>query len=274
MDTPGSRPPLGAEREQELARRIEAGVVAAAVLVGRWPAPAGVTADDLAEVRDEGEQARQDFLLGNVRLVWWAVRQSRGRTRVSAEELFQEGFTALAESLERYDHRIGRFSTYALPRVRDRLAAVTSTGMGALGLPAYLAIRRQRALALAGELGQVLGAEPTADRLAEAMGRPRRWVEELLRHGPPLGLEQVAEPSVGHDAEERLLWGQIEACLARLPGPGEQVLRLRHGLRGAAPLSYREVAAVLGCSVSQVRRIEATALVTLRARLGLLADAG
>lgn len=58
--------------------------------------------------------------------------------------------------------------------------------------------------------------------------------------------------------------GLVETALAQLPPIDGEVVRLRFGIGRLPPRSAAEVAALLGLSVEQVRRIELGALRALR----------
>ena len=70
------------------------------------------------------------------------------------------------------------------------------------------------------------------------------------------------------EVDLRLEAQQLHSAMARRLEPREQeILRLRYGLGGAAPLTQREVAAQLGISRSYVSRIEKKALERLRVEM-------
>ncbi|MFZ0530462.1 MAG: sigma factor, partial [Propionicimonas sp.] len=140
MSTPSAvtRPP--AEEQAALARTIEAGVLAEHLLAtGERPLPA--TEAELRALVAFGQEAFQQFLLGYVRLVGKLAAAEAKRSGLATEDLFQEGFLAMAEALRRYDHRRGRFSTYATVRISQHLAEVGAARLGALALPAGRALR-------------------------------------------------------------------------------------------------------------------------------------
>jgi RNA polymerase sigma-70 factor (ECF subfamily) len=88
------------------------------------------------------------------------------------------------------------------------------------------------------------------------LGRVRRLVSRLVQGRPPLAdVESVA----GQRGEV----ARVTAALAAFPARDRQLI----GLRVAADLSYREVAAVLGTSEAAAKVATHRALVKLRARL-------
>jgi RNA polymerase sporulation-specific sigma factor len=71
------------------------------------------------------------------------------------------------------------------------------------------------------------------------------------------------------DLSSRELQGKLRGMMARCLTEREQeVISLRYGMTGAAPLTQREVAERLGISRSYVSRIETRALERLRQEFG------
>ncbi len=273
-----SLPPLlTAEQEVLLARSIEAGVLASHHLAaGRSPVTA--TTAELCQLEAEGRLAWQHFLLANVRLVWREVRRCGRGSGISDEELFQEGFVALAGALQRFDHTRARFTTFAIPRLRQHLAAVSASRLGGMGIPASRAVQLRHAHRLAAELAQELGRPPALAELAQALGRSPQQVAMLLNHRPPVPLDPqlgdtgalaVFDPPLPElEADPRLA-----LALDDLPHHERRVVGLRFGFADGVPHTCQEVAQIIGMSVSSVRRIERRALESVRRRLVPTVDA-
>lgn len=260
---------LDPARERALARRIEAGIVAAHALAHPWRTDA--SREELRRIGHEGERARQEFLAANLRLAAMLAGRAARRTGMEPGELLQEGVVALAHALQRFDSRRGRFSTYAFPVVSRHLMQVTSSLGGQLGLPPSRAVALRRAEGLVRELAQDLARTPGLDDIAGALGRDRGWTARLLRHRPPVSfdlLEQLpADPNPVYDRrDDGLVLERLRAEIERLPGDQRAVIRLRFGLVDGRCRSYREIAAVQKLSASSVRRIEQRGLATLRCR--------
>lgn len=257
---------LTAEAERRLARAIEAGVLAEHLLAtGERPVPA--TDAELAELVAEGRRCWQQFLLANVRLVRkLAGRQSR-RSGLALDDLFQEGFVALAGALQRYDADRGRFSTYACTRVEQHLGEVAAARLGELSLPKSRAVQLRRARALAGALTQQQGRTVSVAELAAGLDQTPDWTRRLIGHRPPLSLDAMADGQLADwrqpDPEERIFAAQLRRLLGRLPTDQAELLRFRFGLAGD-PLSLAQAAQRLRISHSSAKRLERTALATLR----------
>lgn len=253
---------LTAQQEQELARRIEAGLYAAHVLAEGLPC-ADATVAELRQLQEMGEQAFGDFVTANLKLALRLAAEAHQRSGVSAEELFQDACLGLVEALLRFDHRRGmKFSTYAFPWVRNAVACSQATRGGQLPTSVHRARQARRLRAEAAWLGSRLGHELTAAELAEHLGRDSDWVRRALVADQPfeldLDLDRIACSTApdGFAAVEppALDWWQ------GLGGLEARVLRLRFGLDDGNPRTLQDTARLLGTSVSSVRRVERQAL--------------
>lgn len=264
---------LTAAQEQDLARTIEAGVLAGHLLqTGERPVRA--SEEELSDLVALGQAAWRRFLLANTRLVRKLANREARRTGLDPEEMFQEGFLALAEALRRYDPGRSRFSTYATLRVTQHLSEVAASRLGELWIPKSRAVQLRRARGLAAALGQERGHEVDAVELATELKRPAAWVAALLSHrgaAPSCGGETLDLPEPAPiDFDEGILRGQIRRAVASLPRQEAEVIGLRFGLTTSQPVSTTGVAALLGISRSRVRRVEHGALARLRPLIGSL----
>ncbi len=252
---------LAAADEIRLARTIEAGLLATELLARGEVTLA--SADELLQVQRDGQNAWQQFLLANVRLVQSVAAPVARRSGVSAEELFQEGFLGLADALLRWDFAAGyRFSTYAMAwirrRVTDASVAVEAQGPGST----RTALRARRLRGLSDQLTGELHRHASDHELAQLVGRSADWVGRMRALQPAATLEpeliaapQTVEPDFGPEVLE---------LLANLPWLESQVVSRRFGLDGDRPLNQRAAAEALGLSLSTLRRHEARALRRLR----------
>jgi len=268
MKKPQSAPLLTPEQELLLARRIEAGVLAAELLAS-GARPVAATVDELVLLVDSGRQAWHDFLLANLRLVWNLVGRESGRAGLPVDDLFQEGFVALAGALQRFDPARGRFSTFATVRVRQRLAEAAAGRLGALELPDSRAMRLRQARGVEGALVQEHGRSIDSVELAEALGRPVEWTRHLLGHRAPVALDPTDDgPALaaaqGPDPDEAIYARQVRRVLRRIDPDQAEVVALRYGLATGEPVDVAAIATRLGLSTSTVRRLELRGLAALR----------
>ncbi|MGJ9423969.1 sigma factor [Aeromicrobium sp. CF3.5] len=88
------------------------------------------------------------------------------------------------------------------------------------------------------------------------------WIGGAMRTPPRVDVPLPAQDGVAATRDESWTW--IEG----LDPPASEVLRLRHGVGGAAPMSRRQVAEHVGLSPGRVRAVETEAMRQLRVQLG------
>ena len=201
--------------------------------------------------------------------MWKLVGRETGRAGLPIDDLFQEGFVALAGALQRFDPERGRFSTFATVRVRQRLAEAAASRLGALALPDSRALRLRQARGVEGALAQEYGRSIELAELAEALGRPVDWTRQLLGHRAPSSLNPAddgpATTDTVPDPDQAIYARQVRRVLRRIDSDQAEVLALRYGLATGEPVDVAGVAARLGLSTSTVRRLESRGLAALRA---------
>jgi RNA polymerase sigma factor (sigma-70 family) len=268
MKTTSEHALLTAEQERELARAIEAGVLAEQLLA-TGARPVSASATELREVAESGRQAWQRFQLSNLRLVWKLAGQESRRTGLGVDELFQEGCVALAAAVQRYDFTRGRFSTYALTRISQHLSVAGAARLGELALPGSRALQLRRAKSVQARLGMARGGEVGVAELASELQYSLRRAQTLIRYRAPVSIDTCDSAwqlpdQTSEDPEWHHFCGQLVGMLAKVPSDQARVLRLRYGLDGQSAVSIVELAAVMGLSISTVRRLERRGLSALR----------
>lgn len=222
--------------ERDLARAVEAGLIAQHFLDIPEPCPLG-TREELAAVAELGRQAWERFLAANMGLVLHVVRRDAGSSK-EQDDLVQEGFLGLVEALETFDWARGtRFSTWAVPYVRGRVAAARRLDRGGIRIPA----RRLRAAAAAGE---------HAVRVASIHG-----LEDL---------ESSWWQDSGGEADDEPDWDDVSSALGGLSAHERSVLAHRFGLDGDRALTQGATARRLRLPVKRVRATEESAIRHLR----------
>lgn len=266
MNTMTSVDLLTAEDEARLARRIEAGLWAQELLDSAATRTDAST-EELQVLVDQGHQSWQHFWLANLRMVHKVAATEARLTGLGFDDLFQEGCLALAGSLQRFDYRRARFSTFAMQRIQHHVSEVSACRLGALALPPSRAVRLRRVQAVSARLSQCLGRDATAAEVAAEFGKPRAWAEEYLSHRPAASYdadESIHLAAATPDPDLRLLCGQLPRLLRKVPRDQAEVLRRRYGLDGREPVPVESVASELQVSLSTVRRLEQRALGLLR----------
>lgn len=282
-----SVPRLRAEEEVELARAIEAGLLAAERLATRTTRDPQLLMDLHRLVR-LGRDANERFVLANVRLVeFWARRRwlAGSNGGLALEDLVAEGMVGLVHAVEMFDFTLGyKFSTYASWWIRQRQQRAAARNTAAtipfevLGQLAELHSARED---LAGRLGRPAGE----GELADAMGTTRQRVRELSfidRSAVSLDRELSAggrgtgtrrtvgdlleddAPAVDGQVCELDLRRQVRGLVQTLMPREQRVLALRFGLQGQEPHTVEETAKVLDVPPALVRQALDGALSKLR----------
>lgn len=273
---------LDAGQERDLAARMERGRQAAA----RLDAGADGGANEAALrawVRD-GEEARRQFILANLRLVIHIARRYRNRS-LDFMDLIQEGNLGLIEAVDHFDGERGnRFSTYAGIRIRRVIERALVDRGRLIRLPVYLDSRRRALYAARERLRKRRGREPAAEELATVLGdgwsadgvmmldeasmMPMSLDGPIVGDGSLLVGETVADASeqvpFEHAVEARLR-EEVAAALATLEPREATVLELAFGLGGRAACTLQAIGNGLGLTKERVRQIKARALRKLRA---------
>jgi RNA polymerase primary sigma factor len=211
---------------------------------------------------------RWRLALGNTRLVAHLARRYRERG-VAYPDLLQEGFCGLIEAIDRFDLSYDtKLSTYATWWIRQAIQRAVAGGAYPVRLTTrhlQLLARHQDALEDLGErlltrdvtlasLRQIHAAtQPSLSLDGGAGAEPRPSIASLLPD------PYSAEPATAESAET------IDRWMQALRPREQEVLSLRFGLHGSAPLTLSEVGDVLDVSKERVRQIQDRALQKLRA---------
>ena len=278
---------LSAEEEVELARRIEGGLYAQAILDGdiinesRGKKPVRVTRKELEELARIGEEAMNRFVTANLRLVV-SVARKYGRSAMPLLDLVQEGNTGLIRAVEKFDYTKGfKFSTYATWWVRQSISRGIAQQGRIVRLPVHVAEQINQVSAIRRNLERKFGRDPDLREIAEEMGIQEEKVLELIQFSrehvsldapveedgdTALGDLIAREPAPGPDelvldAEER---ARLEQMLSKLDPRSADVVRRRYGLLDGRQAKLADIGEVWGITAERVRQIERHAIAKLR----------
>lgn len=247
----GLIPLLGAQDEWTLAARVQAG----------------------------DAEARRRMIEANLRLVVTVARPYVGRG-VLLMDLIAEGNLGLIRAVEKFDpERRLRFSTYAVWWIRDAVQSAVMNQGRTVRVPVHVLRELAQILREERELASRLGAPPSLEQIAAAVGKSVQEVAELFRIN-----ERVGSLDAALEAGERALIGQIQeteessgqttisgerlgVALAQLGERQRAVLQRRFGLDGTPVQSLAEIGRDLGISRERARQLHAEALKKLSALL-------
>ncbi len=230
----------------------------------------------LRRAREGDQQAREELISGNLRLVLSVIQRFTGRGE-NVDDLFQVGCIGLIKAIDNFDVNMDvRFSTYGVPMIigeirrylRDNSAIRVSRSIRDT---AYRVLQAKEAYQAEHQ------REPTVDQIAQLLG--------IRREDVVMALDAVVEPvslfepiySDGGDTvcvmdqvrdkkntdEAWLEHIALEDAISKLSQREQRILALRF-FQGK---TQTEVSAEVGISQAQVSRLEKNALNQIKKEL-------
>ena len=288
----GKVPLLTADQEIELAKQMEAGMLADKVINAGDISEAklkdeeveivkDLTSEQLKEISETGTEAKKRLAEANLRLVVSIAKRYVGRGMLFLD-LIQEGNLGLIKAVEKFDFRKGfKFSTYATWWIRQAITRAIADQARTIRIPVHMVETINKLIRISRQLLQELGREPTPEEIAEQMGMPVERVREILKISQepvsletPIGEEEDSHlgdfiqddnvPVPADAAAFTLLKEQLVEVLGTLTEREQKVLRLRFGLDDGRARTLEEVGKEFNVTRERIRQIEAKALRKLR----------
>ena len=249
----GKVPLLSAEREIELAKRMEEG----------------------------DEDAKKGLAEANLRLVVSIAKRYVGRGMLFLD-LIQEGNLGLIKAVEKFDYHKGyKFSTYATWWIRQAITRAIADQARTIRIPVHMVETINKLIRVSRQLLQELGREPLPEEIAKELDMPVERVREILKISQepvsletPIGEEEDSHlgdfiqddnvPVPAEAAAQTLLKEQLDEVLDTLTEREQKVLRLRFGMNDGRARTLEEVGKEFDVTRERIRQIEAKALRKLR----------
>ena len=225
--------------------------------------------DLFIKIKQGDEEARTEFIKGNLRLVLSVIQRFYGRGE-SADDLFQIGCVGLIKSIDNFDLRQGvQFSTYAVPMIigevrrylRDNNSIRVSRSVRDL---AYKAMQFKE------KYTRENGKEPTIDMIAKELGVEREDISfSFDAIQDPVSLQ---EPVYNDGAESIYIMDQVKDSkntdevwaetmtimqIMKKLNDKEKMIITKRFFDGRTQM---EVADEIGISQAQVSRLEKNAI--------------
>ena len=223
----------------------------------------------LKEIKDGNENARIQFIEGNLRLVLSVIRRFSASTE-NMDDLFQIGCIGLIKSIDNFDLSLGvKISTYAVPMIRGEIRRYLRDSNSirvsrSLKDIAYKAISAREAMT------KQTQKEPTIDEIAteigiakedivyalDAMQSPMNLNEPVYTDGGDTlyVMDQISDRKNKEDIWIESL--SLSEAMQRLNEREHEIIFLRF-FEGKTQM---EVANSIGISQAQVSRLEKNAL--------------
>jgi RNA polymerase primary sigma factor len=289
----GKTPLLNAEQEVELAKAIEAGVLAEEAADALYAECSGrlsklSPADrklylDYRTLQHAGERATTLFLQANLRLVVSIAKRYKGRG-MGFLDLIQEGNMGLIRAVQKFDYTRGyKFSTYATWWIRQALTRSLADQARTIRIPVHMVEKVNKMARIQRELLQELQREPSPEEIAEEMGLETEEVLKIIEASretvsldravgdnpddSALGdfIADKGQTTAGYDsaaADEQTR--QVEEVLATLPERTADIIRRRMGLFDGHIWTLDEIGPIHGITRERVRQLEQKGLAALR----------
>ena len=279
-------PLLSGPEEVALAKRIEAGCLAAGELLdaresGTLDSMAPEQRRELAAVVRDGKVARAHLTQANLRLVVSIAKRYANRG-LPLLDLIQEGNLGLMRAVEKFDYSKGfKFSTYATWWIRQAVTRALADQGRTIRIPVHMVEAINRVLLVQRQLSQDLERDPTMAEVAAVVDLPPERVRDMLRMAQdPLSLDQSMGESDGvsladfiadvdsdapaDSAARRMLNDALAETLGELGEREREVVRMRFGLDDGQPHTLEEVGRHFGVTRERIRQIESKTLAKLR----------
>ena len=276
----GRVPLLTAEEEVDLAKRVESGLAATALLES-GEAHTTEWRTTLERVERAGQLSKRKLVEANLRLVVSIAKRYVGRGLLLLD-LIQEGNLGLIRAVEKFDYTKGyKFSTYATWWIRQAITRAIADQARTIRIPVHMVETINKLVRMQRQLLQDLGREPTPEEIgrelelsAERVLDIQKISQEPVSLETPVGEEdgsnlgdfiEDTEAVVPIDAASFVLMQeQIQLILHTLTEREQKVIQLRFGMADGEPRTLEEVGAEFGVTRERIRQIESKTLSKLR----------
>jgi RNA polymerase primary sigma factor len=282
----GRVPLLNGAEEVSIAKRIEAGAIAASRLADLAAAdeldslPFGERRA-LQRAAKDGDRATDELIQANLRLVVSIAKRYVGRG-MQLLDLIQEGNLGLMRAVQKFDYTKGfKFSTYATWWIRQAITRAIADQARTIRIPVHMVESINKVHRIQRTMLMELEREATVDELADRADLTPERVREIMRISmDPLSLDSpvgeeddsnladfIGDVNADAPAEavtKTLLNQAVLEALEELNEREQAVMRLRFGLEDGQARTLEQVGQEFGVTRERIRQIESKTLAKLR----------
>lgn len=259
-----------------------------------------VSQQERSRINKLGDRAINRMIVGNLRLVVSIAKQYTNRG-LPIDEMVQEGSIGLKRAIEKFDPARGyKFSTYAYWWIRQAITRAIADQSRTIRLPVHATESMNRLKSATHKFSQQHKRKPTKSELMQIAesGETKLRVNDLRLLENPIVLPPVSldrpinnhtsfddkdpvasmipnesvdpiDAAIEHEAIEKL-----SQLLDSLEPREKEIIMLRHGIGGGAPMSLEQVGRTLGVTRERIRQIQAKASRKLRIKAEKLRNIG
>ena len=229
----------------------------------------------LKKLKAGDKQARDTFIIGNMRLVLSLVKRFRIKN-MGADDVFQAGCVGLIKAIDGFDLKVGvKFSTYAVPMIIGEIKRLLRDG-NSMRISRSIRDTAYQVLKTRGEL-EKQDKDASLENIASTMNVALSEVVYAL--DAISDTVSLYDPVYNKNGDELLLVDQIgdqkctdenwtekvaiENAMVRLADREKKIIYLRY-YEGK---TQTEISEEIGISQAQVSRLEKNALSEIKARI-------